>query len=300
MLGLEYPSTAVEIYADRGPSQPSVEIRHRAAWVQLLVTQQRQVQWDLEQLHTACGTAFDRGDRQIQQIEQNYALLAGALEHVYNAALNDRAVASEWMQMELMRATGAAQKFTSDVWAAIIQKDQEKTNKDHNHNTRVLRLKDVIQFLQVASQQRLEEQAYWNANCEKWALDQQDATAKLVAQQQTLQAQVSALMSSATNAQKAKPTYLQSAVPPPAPRATGSISSLPGATALSPLPAATGGQGPPPRRPPRRRSWPISRSPSPLLPPLPIGPPLPPSSGQGYSPLPQDRQILGLGPAWLY
>jgi len=129
MLWLEYPSTALEIYADRGPSQPSVEIRHPAAWVRMLVTQQRQAQWDLEQLHTACRTAFDRGDRRIKQIEQNYALLAGAMEHIYNAAQNDTVVASEWIQTELMRAAGAAQKFTSDVWAAIIQRDQGKTTK---------------------------------------------------------------------------------------------------------------------------------------------------------------------------
>jgi len=218
-----------------------VEICHPATWVRLLVTQHRQAQWNLEQLHTACGTAFDQGDRRIQQIEQNYALLAGALEHVYNATQNDTVVTSEWMQMELRRAAGATQKFTSDVWAAIIQRDQEKTNEDLNRDTRVLHLKDAIQFLQVASQQRLEEQASWNANCEKWAQDQQDATAKLAAQQQTLQAQVSALVSLAANTQKAKPTYLQFAVPPPAPRATGSISSLPGATPLSPLPVAAGG-----------------------------------------------------------
>jgi len=107
-------------------------------------------------------------------------------------------------------------------------------------------------------------------------------------------------VSLAANAQKAKPTYLQSAVPPPAPRATGSISSLPGVTPLSPLPAAAGGQRPPPPRSPRRRPRSISRSPSPSPPPSPIVPPLPPSSGQGYSPLPQERQTPGLGLAWLY
>jgi len=157
MLRLKYPSTAVEIYADRGPSQPSVEIRHPAAWVRLLVTQQRQAQWDVEQLYMACATMFDRGDRWIQQIEQNYTLLAGALEHVYNTAQNETAVTSEWMQTELMRVAGAAQKFTSDIWAPIIQRDQEKANEDLNRNTWVLRLRDAIQFPQVASQQRLEE-----------------------------------------------------------------------------------------------------------------------------------------------
>jgi len=152
MLRLEYSSTALQIYDNQRPSQPAVEIRSPAAWVRLLVTQQRQAQWGLEQLHTACGTAFDRGDRRIQQIEQNYALVAEALEHVYHAAQNDTAIASEWMQTELMRAAGAAQKFTSDVWAAIIKRDQEKANEDLNRDTRVLRLKDAIQFLQVASQ----------------------------------------------------------------------------------------------------------------------------------------------------
>jgi len=204
------------------------------------------------------------------------------------------------MQTELMRNAGAAQKFTHDVWAAIIQRHQEKTNEDLNCDTLVLRLKDAIQFLQVTSQQRLEEQATWNANCKKWAQDQQDATAKLAAQQQILQAQVSALLSLAANARNTKPTFLQSAVPPPVPRATGSISSLPGATRPLPPPAAAAGQGPPPPWPPRRRSQMISRSPSPSPPPSPLVLPLPPSSSRGYSPPLQERQTLGLGPARLY
>jgi len=85
------------------------------------------------------------------------------------------------MQTELMRIANAAQKFTNDVWAAIQLRDQEKTNEDINRDTRLLRGKDAVQFLQVATQQWLEEQAVWDQNCEDRAVRQQAAMVWLAA-----------------------------------------------------------------------------------------------------------------------
>jgi len=59
MLRLEYPASAVQIYTGDTPPQPSINLRHPPAWLQLLVSQQRQAQWDLEKLHTVCGSAYD-------------------------------------------------------------------------------------------------------------------------------------------------------------------------------------------------------------------------------------------------
>jgi len=76
-----------------------------------------------------------------------------------------------------MRTAIAAQKFSDDVWAAIQLRDQEKTNEDINCDTCLLRVKDAVQFLRVASQQWLGEQAAWNQNCDDWAVQQQATTA---------------------------------------------------------------------------------------------------------------------------
>lgn len=117
-----------------------------------------------------CGSAYDRSDKRIQCIEETYTQITGGIEYVYGQAQANARASSDWMQTELMRTTNAAQKFSDDIWAAIQLRDQEKTNEDINCDTRLLRVKDVVQFLQVASQQRLEEQAAWNQNCEDWAV----------------------------------------------------------------------------------------------------------------------------------
>jgi len=245
MLRLEHPSSVVQVYTGDTPLQPSIDLKDPRAWLRLLVSQQRQAQLDLEQLHTVCGSAYDRSDKRIQRIEETYTQILGALEYVYGQAQANAWASSEWMQTELMRTANAAQKFTNDVGAAIQMRDQEKTNEDINRDTCILWVKDAVQFLQVASQQRLEEQAAWNQNCEDWAVQQQAATAQLAAQQQTMETQVSALISTAAKKkQRRTPTYLQSAAPAPAAAAAPSISSLHGAAPRSPTP-------PPPN--PRRR-----------------------------------------------
>jgi len=120
-----------------------------------------------------CGDTYDRADRRIIAIERNYQLLTQALEYVYKTAKANTTVSYEWMQTELIRTTSAAQKFTADVWTAITSRDKDLAEKEGHQITRITRLNDAVQFLQVADRKRAEEQNTWNANCEKWARKQQ-------------------------------------------------------------------------------------------------------------------------------
>ena len=54
------------------------------------------------------------------------------------------------MQTELMRTAGATQKFTTDVWSTITSYDKDLAEKEAHQATRVTRLNNAIQFLQVS------------------------------------------------------------------------------------------------------------------------------------------------------
>jgi len=247
MLLLEYPRTALEVYNDTETDQPTIDLPNPTAWVRLLVTQHQQAQWDLEQLHGMCGDAYDRADRRIVAIERNYHLLTQAPKYVYKTAEANTTVSHEWMQTELMRTACAAQKFTADVWTAITSRDKDQAEKEGHQITRITRLNDAVQFLQVADRKRAEEQQTWNANCEKWAMNQQEETERLAREQQRLRTEVSAIKRATTT-----PTYLQSALPKDVP--------LPASREGTPEAAAGGAGGDPPRRPRTRL---VLRSPSP-------------------------------------
>ena len=151
------------------------------------------------------------------------------------------------MQTELMRTASAAQKFTTDVWTAITTRDKDQAEKEGHQITRITWLNDAVQFLQVANRKRAEEQQTWNANCEKWAMNQQEETKRLAREQQRLRTEVSAIKRATTT-----PTYLQSALPKDV--------SLPASREGTPEAAAGGAGGEPPRRPRTRL---VLRSPSP-------------------------------------
>jgi len=179
MLQLEYPRTTLEVYNDTETNQRTIDLPNPTAWVRLLVTQHQQAQWDLEQLHGMCGDVYDWANRQIVTFERNYHLLTQAIEYFYKTAEANTSVSHEWMQTELMRTASAAQKFTTDVWTAITSRDKDQTKREGDHITRIMRLNDAVQFLQVADRKRLEEQQTWNTNCEKWAMNQQEETERL-------------------------------------------------------------------------------------------------------------------------
>jgi len=249
MLRLEYPQTAMEVYNDVETDQPTIDLPNPTAWVRLLVTQHQQAQWDLEKLHGMCGDAYDRANRRIIAIERNYHLLSQANEYIYKMAEANATVSHEWMQTALMRTASAAQKFTTDVWTAITSRDKDQGEKEGHQITRIMRLNDAVQFLEVAARKRAEEQQTWNTNCERWARNQQEETERLAKEQQQLRTEVSAIKQATTT-----PTYLQSALPREIPLPISREGTLE---------AATRGQGGDPPRTPRTRLVLLSPSPDP-------------------------------------
>jgi len=180
-------------------------------------------------------------------IERNYQLLTQALQYVYKTAEANTTVSHEWMQTELMRMASTAQKFTADVWTAITTRDKDQAEKEGHQVTRMTRLNDAVQFLQVADRKRVEQQPTWNDNCEYWAGKQQEETERLAQEQRQLRTEVSAIRRVTTT-----PTYLQLALP----KNILLLASREGTPE-----GAAGGSGGNPPRPPRTRL--VLRSPSP-------------------------------------
>ena len=97
------------------------------------------------------------------------------------------------MQTELMRTAGATQKFTADVWSTITSCDKDLAEKEAHQATRVMRLNNAIQFLQVTDRKRAEEQNTWNTNWESWARKQRRESEQLAKEQQKLRTEVSVI-----------------------------------------------------------------------------------------------------------
>jgi len=112
------------------------------------------------------------------------------------------------MQTELMCNAGATQKFTANVCSTITSRDKDLAEKKAHQATRVMRLNNAVQFLQVADRKLAEEQNTWNTNCESWAWKQQRETERLAKEQQKLRTEVSVIERVTT-----MPSYLQSALP---------------------------------------------------------------------------------------
>jgi hypothetical protein len=83
MLRLEYPRTAMEVYNDQESDQTTIDMPNPSAWLRLLIQQQQQAQWDLEQLFNICGDAYDRADRGVVAIERTYGQLVAGMEYIY-------------------------------------------------------------------------------------------------------------------------------------------------------------------------------------------------------------------------
>ena len=234
MLRLEQPQTAIEIYHGTRPSLDTVEIHQPAAWVRLLVQQQRQAHRDLRELKRALGDKFDRTDLEVMEIERNYQVLCEAVHYLYSQQEADSTASNEWIQTELMRAANASQQFTADVWRTIVEKNAETTMADHQRGLQITRLNDALAFIQTADGPRRQEQASFNHNVEQWAATQQATTEKLAAD-------LAAIRKKAEELKARKPTYLQTArriTRPPA------IPEEPAVAA-----GGSGGTGPPPGPP---------------------------------------------------
>jgi len=84
MLRIEQPQTAIEIYQGNRPSLDTVEIQQPAAWVRLLVQQQRQAHRDVRELKRALGDKFDGTDLEVIEIECIYHVLCEAVQYLYS------------------------------------------------------------------------------------------------------------------------------------------------------------------------------------------------------------------------
>jgi len=241
MLRIEQPQTAIEIYHGIRASLNTVEIQQPAAWVRLLVQQQRQAHRDLRELKRALDDKFDRTDLEVIEIERNYQVLCEAVQYLYAQQEADSTASHEWIQTERMRTANASQQFTADVWRMIVEKNAETTMAYHQRGLQIARLNDALAFIQTADGQRRQEQANFNHNVEQWAATQQATTEKLAANNAAIKADLTAIRKKAEELKAQRPTYLQTArrtARPPA------ILEEPAVAAGGP-----GGTGPPPRPP---------------------------------------------------
>jgi len=219
MLRIEQPQMAIEIYHGIRPSLDTVEIQQPAAWVRLLVQQQRQAHRELRELKRALGDKFDRTDLEVIKIECNYQVLCEVVPYLYAQQEANSTASHEWIQTELMRTANDSQQFTADVWRKIVEKNVVTNMADHQRGLQIARLNDVLAFIQTADGQRRQEQANFNHNVEQWAATQQATTEKLAADNVAIKANLAAICKKAEDLKARKPTYLQTArrtIRPPA------------------------------------------------------------------------------------
>ena len=282
MLRLEYPRSITEIVEFTVVNDETVEVHDPPVWMTQMIHQYTSARRDLVRLYEACGNTFDRNDRRIRDIEQNYQVLADGIRYVYDQAKSDSVVTRDWIQTELTATAQATQEMSQQLWQVILAKNEEDEKRDLLQGQERSRLQDALAFHQAAAIQRDHEMAAYRRNLEAWAEKQQATTQQLMAGQQALQSEVAAAQAAvrqvatqATAPQAAIPSFLQ-AVPsrpprtsrptvaadiegtgttrgaPPAqiPAATATVTEAP--AAQPPRPEATGGAaGAPPNQPPR-------------------------------------------------
>jgi hypothetical protein len=231
MLRLEFPRTITQVVERTDPTEDIVEVREPPQWLRQMIHQYTQARRDLNRLYEACGNQFDRNDRRILDIEQNYQVLADGIRYVYDQAKSDSVATREWIQTELTATAQATQELAQQLWQVILAKNEEDEKRELLQGLERSRLQDALAFLQSAGIQRDQEMAAYRRNLEAWAGNQQATTERLIAGQQTLQSEVAATQEAvrqvatqaaerqAASPQAAIPSFLQ-AVPPHRPRAS--------------------------------------------------------------------------------
>ena len=216
MLRLEHPRTIEDIYSDTYSNGDIAEIRDPASWLRQLAHQYLLAQTDLQRLHHLCGRGFDRTDPRIRTIERNYETLCQGVRYIYEQAKADGTASHEWMQTELMAVANASQKFTMEVWQAILTRNEEPGQQAVYQAMQITRINDALSFLQTADLQRNQEQAIFRRNLGEWADRQQTTTNQLMLEQQRLRAVIDstqAAIRQVTEAgqpeQRPRPSYLQ-------------------------------------------------------------------------------------------
>jgi len=133
-----------------GPEQ-AMEIANTVVWVRTLVRQQRQAENDLQQLTELCGNAYDRTDRQMQQIEQVYQALVEGTRYVYGRVHTNEKIAEDWIRSELTVAANAYQSLTRNIWQVIIERTNEANERQICQATQLARVNDALSFLAEAN-----------------------------------------------------------------------------------------------------------------------------------------------------
>jgi hypothetical protein len=245
MLRLEYPRSLDDVTHDRMIENDTVEIKNPADWARMMINYHHQAQRDLRTLYEACGKQFTRDDYRLRQIEHNYEALFEGCKYLYETQATQTAIGQEWLRTELRAIAGAAQAFSSDVWAVLNEKATDDSQRAAAQAQAIIRMNDALMFLQTADEQRLKEQAQYRSNLETWATAQQAATAKLAKKQDKLASEMA----------KTKKAIREVSVRGRAPRErTPPWARRRESTSSSETPhTAPGGSGAPPRPPPPPR-----------------------------------------------
>ena len=130
MLRLEYPRSITEIVEFTVVNDETVEVHDPPVWMRQMIHQYTSARRDLVRLYEACGNTFDRNDRRIRDIKQNYQVLADGIHYVYDQAKSDPVVTRDWIQTELTATAQATQEMSQQLWQVILAKNEEDEKRD--------------------------------------------------------------------------------------------------------------------------------------------------------------------------
>jgi len=183
MLRLEAPRDVRQIRDGTEPMDEVVEVENPAGWVRSLVHQQEQAEADLRQLWEVSGSALDRTNQRIQDIERAYMTLAQGTQYVYDRIRNQENIAESWVRNELAAAANAYQNLAQQVWQEIFDRTNETDLRQTHQGTQLARLHDALAFLTEANTARSWHLTLFQKNVEEWAQGHQ---ARVVTREQRL------------------------------------------------------------------------------------------------------------------
>jgi len=101
MLRLEAPRNIPQITDGTESTDELLEIENPTGWVRSLVHQQEQAKADLQQLWELSGSALDRMNRWIRNIERAYMTLAQGTQYIYDQIQKQENFTESWLRNEL-------------------------------------------------------------------------------------------------------------------------------------------------------------------------------------------------------
>jgi len=167
MLRLEAPRDVQQITDGTEPVDEVVEVKNPTGWVRFRVHQQEQAEADLRQLWEVSGSALDRTNQWIQDIERAYMTLAQGTQYVYDRIRNQENIAESWVRNELAAAANAYQNFAQQVWQEIFDRTNEADLRQTHQGTQLARLHDALAFLTEANTARSRHLTLFQKNVEE-------------------------------------------------------------------------------------------------------------------------------------